>query len=185
MPYRYIARKIKNFFIYRVLHVDDTPHRIALGVAIGIFVTWTPTIGLQMILTVILCTLFRANKAVGVPFVWISNPLTIVPIYYPNYVVGCWLLPGNYGGFDFIETLTRQLSGAGWWDKTVAWWTNMGDAFWHVFWPLWVGSIVVGLVLGGLTYPLVYWGVVRYREHRSRRLAAKAAQTREAPAEDA
>lgn len=185
MPYRYLGKKIKDFFIYRVLHVDDTPHRIALSVAIGIFVTWTPTIGLQMILTVILCALCRANKAVGVPFVWISNPLTIVPIYYPNYVVGCWLLGGDYGGFDFIATLTRQVSGGGWWATVTAWWTNMAEAFWHVFWPLWVGSVVVGLVLGGLTYPLIYWGVVRYREHRRRRLAAKAARKAAADPQDA
>ena len=109
MPHRYIYRKVRDFFIYRVLHVDDTPHRIALSVAIGIFVTWTPTIGLQMIITVLLCWLFRANKVVGVPFVWISNPLTIVPIYYPNYVVGCWLLGGEYGDFDFLEAVSAKL----------------------------------------------------------------------------
>ena len=84
MPLRFLANKIKRFFIYRVLGLNDTPHRIALGLAIGIFVTWTPTIGFQMVLTVVLSTLFRANKFVGVPFVWISNPLTVVAIYGPT-----------------------------------------------------------------------------------------------------
>ena len=33
MPHRFVWKRLKNFFIHRVLHVDDTPHRIALGVA--------------------------------------------------------------------------------------------------------------------------------------------------------
>ena len=62
MPHRYIIRRLRRFFIYRVLHVDDTPHRIALGIAVGIFITWTPTIGMQMILTVLISALVGANK---------------------------------------------------------------------------------------------------------------------------
>ena len=89
VPYKYMYirlrygwRRAQRFVKYRILHVDDTPHRIALGVAIGMFVAWTPTIGFQMGLTVLLCALFRANKLVGVPLVWISNPLTIIPVYF-------------------------------------------------------------------------------------------------------
>ena len=96
MPVRFILNRTKRFFIFRVLHVDDTPHRIALGVAVGIFVTWTPTIGAQMLLTVLLSWLLRANMLVGVPFVWISNPLTVVPIYGPSYVLGRWIVGGEY-----------------------------------------------------------------------------------------
>ncbi|HKI70697.1 MAG TPA: DUF2062 domain-containing protein, partial [Verrucomicrobiae bacterium] len=91
-----MTRRIERFFVYRVLHVDDTPHRIALGVAVGIFVAWTPTVGFQMILTIILATLLRANKLVGIPFVWISNPFTLGVIYYPNYLLGKFILQGDY-----------------------------------------------------------------------------------------
>ena len=58
-------QKVKDFVVYGVLHADDTPHRIALGVAIGIFVTFTPTLGFQMILVAVIATLLRANKFVG------------------------------------------------------------------------------------------------------------------------
>jgi hypothetical protein len=33
----------------KFLMLDDTPHRIALGIAIGVFVAWTPTVGVQML----------------------------------------------------------------------------------------------------------------------------------------
>ena len=71
MPHRYLIKRFRRWFIYRVLHVDDTPHRIALGVAVGIFVTWTPTIGLQMLLCILISALVGANKFVGLPFVWL------------------------------------------------------------------------------------------------------------------
>ena len=164
MPIRYVVNRVKRFFIFRVLHVNDTPHRIALGVAIGIFVTWTPTIGFQMLLTVALAWLLRANKLVGVPFVWISNPLTMVPIYLPNFALGRWLLRNNYESPDFAKALT--VGGGSWleaWlNRTSAWWSETMK----VFAPLWLGSLIVGLVLGVTTYFLIRYAVVAYRRHR-------------------
>ncbi len=164
MPIQYLAKRIKKFFIFRVLSLDDTPHRIALGVAIGIFVTWTPTIGLQMALTVALSLLLRANKFVGVPFVWLSNPFTLVPVYGPNYLLGSWILGGNYTWSTFISTIEEATACEGGWLATMgAWW----NATMSIFAPLWLGSIIVGLVLGLITYPAIYWAVVAYRRHKS------------------
>ena len=161
MPHRFVIRKIRRFFIYRVLHVDDTPHRIALGLAAGIFITWTPTIGFQMVLTVLLATLLQGNKFVGVPFVWISNPLTAVPLSYFNFVVGTWILPGTYSRSEFFSSLRGavQFSGS-WLDKVVAWWKATAD----FLWPLWTGSILVGLVLAVITYVVTRRAVVTYRK---------------------
>lgn len=159
MPLRFLAQRLERFFIYRVLHVDDTPHRIALGVAIGIFVTWTPTIGLQMILTVALSWLLGANKLVGVPFVWISNPLTMVPIYGTNTVIGNWLIGGRGEPWRALARAVRLR--AGFIERMQAWW----EATWQIFWPLWTGSILVGLVLATITYFFVRRAVHLYRRH--------------------
>ena len=86
--YRFYSWRVRRFVLRSLLHTDDPPHELALGVAIGVFVTFTPTVGFQMVLTVFLAWLLRANKAVGVPIVWITNPATIIPIYYSCYVVG-------------------------------------------------------------------------------------------------
>ncbi len=172
-----IANKLKRWFIYRVLHVDDTPHRIALGVAVGIFITWTPSIGFQMLLTVAISTLLRANKFVGVPFVWISNPLTLVPIYGPNFLLGAWLLGGDYSYDRFADSLAHAVSfGGTWWERIQSWW----EATIHFFWPLWIGSVINALVLGVITYVLIYWGVTAYRKRRP-----LPGRRREAPRRDA
>ncbi len=167
MPLRYVARQVERFFIFRVLHVDDTPHRIALGVAVGIFVAWTPTIGLQMVLTVFLAWLLRANKLVGVPFAWISNPFTLIPIYkWCNYNVGRLLLPGDYPDPNFFNRIV--LTGS-WAERTKAFWEETI----HVFAPLWLGSVVVGLLLATPSYFTVRYAVKTYRLRRAQRRAPR------------
>ena len=39
--------------IRRLLSLDDTPHAIALGTAIGMFIGLTPTVGIQMIIVLL------------------------------------------------------------------------------------------------------------------------------------
>jgi uncharacterized protein (DUF2062 family) len=171
MPIRFLAGKLKRFFIYRVFSLDDTPHRIALGVGVGIFVAWTPTIGFQMILTIAISALLRANKLVGVPFVWISNPVTLVPIYAPNYWVGRKLLGGGHSAAQFVRQVREAMAvHGGWIDKIQAWWS----ATWNVFGPLWTGSIIVGLILGAIAYVIIYYAVVIFRAQRRRRHPAEA-----------
>lgn len=159
---RLLLRRFWRFLKYRVLHVEDTPHRIALGVAIAIFVTWTPTIGLQMVLAVAIAALMNANKLVGLPFVWISNPLTLIPIYAPNYLIGNWILGGRYGFSTFIESMGNATQlGGGLASKVLAFW----KAVTPIFLPLWVGSLVVASILSVATYFLAYWGISAYRKH--------------------
>ena len=159
MPVRAALDWLKRFVTYRVLHIDDTPHRIALGLAIGIFAAWTPAIGFQMGLVVLLSWLLRANKVVGLPLVWISNPATVVPIYAPNFIIGRWLL-GSDKEIDF-GPFGRGFQGS-WVERIQGWWEMTID----VFWPLWVGSLLVGLVLAVGVYFSTYHGVIYYRKRR-------------------
>ena len=160
-------RRLIEFVEYRILHVDDTPHRIALGVAIGFFVAWTPTISIQTIIAIALAALFRANKAVPIPIVWISNPVTAAPIFYANYWLGAAIVGGGETNAyarvqeigeagSFLETGRKALDVA----------ADLGPA-------LWVGSVIVGLFLAVVMYPLTKWAVVAYRIRRLARRREK------------
>jgi hypothetical protein len=165
MPYRYVARKAKQFFLHNVLHVDDTPHRIALGVAIGMFWAWTPTVGIQMTLTIVFAFLLRANKLVGLPWVWISNPATMLPMYYGNYRLGRLLLGGTWPEIQFAHVIRTP----GWFRK---FWALMQETL-HVAWPLWLGSVIVALAWAVPTYFIIRWAVIAYRARRRVHLAAE------------
>ena len=175
MPSPYMLRWIRmmlwraqRFVKYRVLHVDDTPHRIALGVGLGFFLTWLPLIGAQTVLVLVLCTVLKANKVVGLPFVWLSNPLTIIPIYYPSYWLGVRIIPkASVLSLGAWRAMVAQVFDAdqGFIERALGFWRFA----WGIAAPLWVGSVLFALVVGGMTYWLTYTGVVRYRRRMANR----------------
>ena len=174
IPIGRIIRRIERFIMYRILHADDTPHRLALGIALGIFIAWTPTIGFQMILVLLLAPLFRANGRVALPMVWISNPLTLFVIYGPNYWLGNHLLRlfTDRPEITFqrlkellnIYNLSHLIENAG----EMEFWSNLWNLFMkflNVSLDLWVGSIIVGLIIGCITYVTSYKFIVWYRKN--------------------
>ena len=131
-------KRVQHFCIHHILHADDPPHRLALGIAVGMFVALLPLIGIQMVLSVALAWLVRANKAVGVALVWISNPLTMVPLYYPGYWLGCKLLDKPPGG-RWVELIQSSSSSA----------TKLKEIFLNLpdfAGPLFLGTFIVASV---------------------------------------
>ncbi len=151
------------FLLHKILHVDDTPHRIAMGLAVGMFVAITPTFGLQMILVVLTAWLVRANKVVGVPLCWITNPVTMGPIYYFNYWIGT-LMVGR-GGKTLSDFQALSSDHGGWWASVEYGWRLI----WDVFWQCWLGSFLVGGIGAVLTYGAGLWFVRWYRAGHRRR----------------
>ncbi|HCF60630.1 MAG TPA: hypothetical protein DFS52_21850, partial [Myxococcales bacterium] len=154
-----LAKRVRHVIVDGVLGVHDTPHRIALGVAIALFIAWTPTIGFQMGLTLFFATLLRANKVVGVPFAWLTNPATLW-LYIPNYLLGCWLLGEPADITRLVAALGKMFALSGSVSERLA---GLGDVLEGFLAPLWLGSVIVGLLLGALGYLAVFRGVLAYR----------------------
>ena len=175
LPLQKSIVKVRRFVIYRLLHIDDTPHRLALGIALGLFVAWTPMMGLQMVLVFLLAPVLRANIAVGLPVVWISNPLTFAPLFLANYWLGQKVLalftqqPFLDHG-QLLELLTgfsslgHLFSNIG----NIEFWHRLLDLLWTVGLDLWVGSVLFGLVSGVLGYFASYRLIIWYRTHTPR-----------------
>ena len=80
---------------HQIMRLPGSPQALALGVAIGLFLAFTPTLGVQMLLAAVLAAGLRASKAAALAAVWISNPLTAAPIYAATYGVGVWVRPDS------------------------------------------------------------------------------------------
>ena len=170
MPYRALYRRIRFFVVHRILHTDDTPSRIARGVAIGMFIAWLPLIGLQTLLVLGLSFIFRANKVAGLPLVWISNPFTLGPVYYPSYLLGSVMLRLEPVNMASLESRFAEIS-------SLSWSLQLRECvdllFGGIFWPTFMGSLVVGTVMGVGAYFLTARAVKRHRQHRIARRARK------------
>jgi uncharacterized protein len=61
--------------------LPDTPERVALAFAIGVFFGFSPFLGLQTLLGISLAFYFRLSRVAVLAGTWVNLPF-IVPVYY-------------------------------------------------------------------------------------------------------
>lgn len=135
------------------------------------FVGMTPTVGIQMglVLSLGLITrpFFRFNQVAGLITVYVSNPVTLVPIYWFDYKVGTLFLKGDVSYERFSEIL-KYNSLSEWWRMLVSLFVDVGA-------PLIVGSLIVAAVCALAVYPVMR---ALLRALRRERLQHRRAQRR-------
>ncbi len=129
-------------FLEHVASMDDSPHHLALGLAIGVFVGFLPIMGIQMWVALPLAMALKANKLLAMAGVWISNPVTFIPFYYACYRFGLWLHePMKPLSVDQFRELLHDVS--------MERFLELGDS---LVVPLTLGCTVLGVIFGTLTY---------------------------------
>lgn len=138
-----------------VLKLRSSPRAIAGGLGIGMFIAFTPTVGIQIFLAIIAATLCSVNRPAAIVPVWITNPVTVAPIYTFNYWLGTlvWSGPPLSEVKDLFVNLGTALTHLEFWDmkEAVLAMLYIGT---EILIPLVIGSVVVGVVLGIFTYIL-------------------------------
>lgn len=152
-----------------------SPESIAWGVAIGIFIAFTPTIGIQVIAVLLITAWIPVNKLAAIVPLFLTNALTAGPIYGLQCWIGAQFLPGARSG----EMLTRWhrlrdiLSEYGF----LAFhenWKDLARVGWDLWLAMWIGAIILGGSLSALSYPATLRVVRAFRERRAHRLRRRA-----------
>ena len=181
-----------SYMRHRVQRLPDPPHKIARGMAAGVFAAFTPLYGLHFFLAYGLARLMRGNGVAGLIGTFFGNPLTYLPIAWVSLVMGHWMLGtgDRMGGMDVAEMgwvfgamgdAARDL-----WHNVVAAF-GPGEARWHglrrfwrgVFLPWSVGGIVPGVVCGLAAYYVTLPAITAYQTARRSRMAARLAAMRD------
>ena len=92
---RYAADAIVRF--RTALRLDDPPWRIALALAVGVFISCTPFYGLQTLLSLLAATIFRLSKAATVAGAWLNLPWFAPFVYAGALWLGAMLFPTGRG----------------------------------------------------------------------------------------
>jgi len=129
------------------LHEPDLWHlnrrSVAGAFAVGFFFAWFP-VPFQMVLAAGTAIWLRTNLPLSVVLVWITNPVTIPPMFYFAYIVGTWIVGQPVTDFSF--------------ELTMNWLLNELSAIWL---PFLVGCFTLACTCSLIAY-LTIEGVWRY-----------------------
>ena len=109
-------------------------HSASGAFGIGLFFAFWP-VPFQMWLSAFAAIPLRVNLPLSIATVWLTNPLTMPPIFYGAYKVGAWVLGTDVGEFEF------QLS----WEWLMGSVNTIGPAFL-------LGCMICSVVFGSLGY---------------------------------
>lgn len=134
--------KVKNHkslkFISHLLNDPNLWHfnrrSVPKAFGIGTFCAFLP-VPFQMPLAAILAISRQANLSLAIILVWITNPLTMGPIFYGAYRLGCYIL--NTPEFSVntpwsFETIYLQ--------------------FMVIWKPLWIGCLIISTIASFISY---------------------------------
>ena len=140
----------------RLMSIQDTPHSIALGSAIGIFFGFTPLLSVKTLLSVAVAWLFRSNKIAAALTVTLHDVLLpLMPaIYLWEYKLGVLALRG-----EMPAAVTLQHTALREYMK----WTT----FFHVGLPILVGSLFIALPSAVIAYFVLRGILERSRNRRA------------------
>ncbi|MCK9430264.1 MAG: DUF2062 domain-containing protein [Candidatus Omnitrophica bacterium] len=134
----------------RLLRLNNSPHEIALGVAIGVFIGILPVYGLHTILVVIAAILVRpANKIAIFLGTSISLPPTVPPITWAGYEIGRFIFKGRFEplSWSVFKNITFQ-------------------KICSFYQPLFLGSVVLGIICAVIFYFIVFFVAKRLMTRR-------------------
>jgi uncharacterized protein (DUF2062 family) len=136
-------------------------HSVSFAFLVGIFCCFLP-IPFQMVPCVLLCVWIRCNVPLSIALVWISNPVTMPPMFYSTYKLGTWML----GRESQVSRVNLS-------------WEWLSAQFTVVWEPLLLGSLLTGITLGSLAFVIVriYWRWRVARHWSMRRFRRRLAQS--------
>lgn len=96
-----------------VLHFDDPPRKIALALAVGVFIGCTPFYGLQTVLSILVATVFGLNKAATVTGTWLNLPWFTPFVYSAALAIGGRLVadPRGFQGLSMALLIGTTIVG--------------------------------------------------------------------------
>ncbi len=145
-----IKQRLKEAY-ERFKALKGDPAYVARGMAVGVFVSLTPTIPFHTVIALALAFLFKASRPAAVIGVWFSNPLTIPIFYYGSYKIGLLIL-GHNVPFDLAYESLSHLIKLGW-DVTLA---------------MIVGGAVLGVIPAACAYGITLVLITRLRARRQK-----------------
>lgn len=149
---KYKAKTLWRVARRTLLSQKENPKKRAQSVALAAFMSFVPLYGLQTLLGIFLAFVLRLNKLLVIVLINIITPYPLVPlIIYFSFKVGGWFV-SNPAMVGKNESFSWQL---------------LQDNFVQYLTGGMLLAIVMGILLGGLSYPLFVYLQKRKRNYHN------------------
>jgi uncharacterized protein (DUF2062 family) len=139
--------------IRMIIFSHDSPRQIALGTAVGVFLGFSPFLGIHTIAALGLAVLFRASRLAAVLGTLVNNPVTMTFLYLFELRLGSRIL-------GFSLTMPDNI------------WKNFMELFSlgrKAFLSIMIGFFILGTISAIIAYLLTLAAVVYIKRRRARR----------------
>jgi uncharacterized protein (DUF2062 family) len=133
--------------IKSVIKLKESPHRVAIAFATGVFIGMSPLIGFHTLLGFSIAWIFRLNPFALLAGVYITNPWTIVPIYTFSTWVGTQCLG--------LEQMIPEID---WSNVTFSYILSSLE---HLLVPFLFGTFLMGSITSFISYIIIYRAIKR------------------------
>jgi uncharacterized protein len=150
---------MRNTFAHslrKLMALDDTPERIAKAFALGVFLAFSPLIGLHLFIGFGLAFFCGLNRLALFLGLFINNPWTLIPIYAAGTYLGGLII-----GFPQMPPPPSFEMRSVW---TGDFWGQLAG-HWHIWKPMVVGSFVLSVFLSAFSY-IATLTLIRHRRAR-------------------
>ena len=170
-------RRLFAYSFQRVVRMPGTSASIAAGMASGVAVSFTPFVGLHLLVAALLAILFRGNVLASAIGTFFGNPWTFLFIWVSDYRIGLWLLQQSGYGEQLVVLSFQQLTEV--MTTVIKFFTFSTDVDWQqmtmsleqVFLPMAIGGMVLAVVAWLVAFVLTFYSLEIWRAHRARRMA--------------
>lgn len=157
------TRALVQRWLEALLHVHDTPERTAAAYALGVFLGFSPFLGLHTVVAVILAFIFNLNRVAVILGVYSNLPWIIAGYYAFTTMVGAAILrvaPPPDLRERLGELFHHSVTSASFWHEVVV-------LLRPLLWPYMLGSLMGAALLAALAYKVALAFVVRRRRHQA------------------
>lgn len=169
-PRRSWARSV-NYVLLRVNRLSGSAHAIALGCAVGIFVSHTPIMGFHFIAAATIAYLVGGNLLASALGTFFGNPITFPFIWASAYRFGHWILGNEVDEFRVAGLLDAFSNGII---------HALDNAYEIYIKPMMIGGIPLGFVCGFFGYFIIRKIVENYQNRRVELITARAREVMQA-----
>jgi uncharacterized protein (DUF2062 family) len=170
-------RRLFAYFFQRVVRMPGTSASIAAGMASGVAASFTPFVGLHLLIAALLAILFRGNVLASAIGTFFGNPWTFLFIWVSDYRLGLWLLQQSGYGEQLVVLSFQQLTEV--MTTVIKFFTFSTDVDWQqmtmsleqVFLPMAIGGMVLAVVAWLVAFVLTFYSLEVWRAHRAKRMA--------------